>query len=227
MRVADAHHGNAVRRSHWAGWKKTPPKPGCGILLRRPSGPCGQPEGGGSHLPARHVAQPRSPAAHPCRAGQHGPGRRRQMADHGQRGPVPQPEADRHDLPERTGEGPDEARIRYREDACRWKIRDRGGVPPGDRGVLDPRRAEIEAAVAERSADGSGTAANQRLAERAALMTRASKRDVDKEALREHWKEQASTLGLVFSASNEASRESGEAAGKSRADSIHTGNRIE
>ena len=84
--------------------------------------------------------------------------------------------------------------------------------------AFSTRRAEIEAAVAERSADGSGTAANQRLAERAALMTRASKRDVDKEALREHWREQASTLGLVFSASNSASRESGEAIRKSEAD---------
>ena len=71
--------------------------------------------------------------------------------------------------------------------------------------AFSTRRAEIEAAVAERSADGSGTAGNQRLAERAALMTRASKRDVDKEALREHWREQASTLGLDLSASNAAS----------------------
>ena len=84
--------------------------------------------------------------------------------------------------------------------------------------AFSTRRAEIEAAVAERSADGSGTAANPRLAERAALMTRASKRDVDKESLREHWKEQARTLGLDFSASNEASRESGEVIRKSRAD---------
>ena len=84
--------------------------------------------------------------------------------------------------------------------------------------AFSTRRAEIEAAVAERSPDGSGTAGNQRLAERAALMTRASKRDVDKEALREHWREQASTLGLVFSASNEASRESGEVIRKSEAD---------
>ena len=84
--------------------------------------------------------------------------------------------------------------------------------------AFSTRRAEIEAAVAERSPDGSGTAANQRLAERAALMTRASKRDVDKEALQEHWREQARTLGLVFSASNEASRESGEAIRKSEAD---------
>ena len=62
--------------------------------------------------------------------------------------------------------------------------------------AFSTRRAEIEAAVAERSADGSGTAGNQRLAERAALMTRASKRDVDKEALREHWREQAKSVGL-------------------------------
>ncbi len=60
--------------------------------------------------------------------------------------------------------------------------------------AFSTRRAEIEAAVAERGADG--TAANPRLAERAALMTRAHKRDVDKSALRENWQRQAAALGF-------------------------------
>ena len=51
------------------------------------------------------------------------------------------------------------------------------------------RRAEIEAAVAERG--GGSTTDDQRLAQRAALMTRAAKRDVDREALRESWQRQA------------------------------------
>ena len=60
--------------------------------------------------------------------------------------------------------------------------------------AFSTRRAEIEAAVAERGADG--TAGNPRLAERAALMTRATKRDVDKAELRESWQRQAATLGF-------------------------------
>ena len=60
--------------------------------------------------------------------------------------------------------------------------------------AFSTRRAEIEAAVAER-AEG-GTAANPRLAERAALMTRARKREVDKEVLRESWQKQAEGLGF-------------------------------
>ena len=56
------------------------------------------------------------------------------------------------------------------------------------------RRAEIEAAVAERGANG--TAENQRLAQRAALYTRAAKRDVDRTALRESWLGQAAALGF-------------------------------
>ena len=48
--------------------------------------------------------------------------------------------------------------------------------------AISTRRAEIEAGVAERG--GGNTADDQRLAQRAALMTRAAKRDVDREALR-------------------------------------------
>ena len=60
--------------------------------------------------------------------------------------------------------------------------------------AFSTRRKEIEMAVAERS-DGS-TAENPRLAERAALMTRARKRDVDKATLRESWQKQAADLGF-------------------------------
>ena len=60
--------------------------------------------------------------------------------------------------------------------------------------AFSTRRAEIQAAVAERGA--GDTAADPRLAERAALMTRAHKRDVDKAELRESWQRQAAELGF-------------------------------
>ena len=60
--------------------------------------------------------------------------------------------------------------------------------------AFSTRRAAIQKAMAER---GLGDPADSpRLAERAALMTRAHKRDVDKAALREHWKEQAAAMGF-------------------------------
>ena len=60
--------------------------------------------------------------------------------------------------------------------------------------AFSTRRAEIEAAMAERGA--GATAENQRLAQRAALMTRAHKRDVDKAALRRRLGETSHGLGL-------------------------------
>ncbi len=80
--------------------------------------------------------------------------------------------------------------------------------------AFSTRRAEIEAAVAERG--GGGTADNQRLAQRAALMTRAAKRDVDREALRVMWEKQAGALGLDVKAlaADALSREAGRGAGK-------------
>ena len=60
--------------------------------------------------------------------------------------------------------------------------------------AFSTRRAEIEAAVAERG--GANTADDQRLAQRAALMTRAGKRDVDRDALRASWEKQAAALGF-------------------------------
>ena len=60
--------------------------------------------------------------------------------------------------------------------------------------AFSTRRADIEKAMA---ANGlGGPEENQRLAQRAALMTRAHKREVDKEALRNSWQRQAADLGL-------------------------------
>ncbi len=60
--------------------------------------------------------------------------------------------------------------------------------------AFSTRRAEIEAAMAER--DLGSSADNPRLAERAALMTRAKKRDIDRGELRNVWQRQAADLGL-------------------------------
>ncbi len=68
------------------------------------------------------------------------------------------------------------------------------GVPRGVIEAFSTRRAEIEAAMEERGL--GATAENPRIAERAALMTRAAKRDVDRDALREVWERQATDLGL-------------------------------
>ena len=79
--------------------------------------------------------------------------------------------------------------------------------------AFSTRRAEIEAAVAER---GLGeTAGNPRLAERAALMTRVHKRDVDKTALRNVWEKQADGLG--FDARALAAEAMSRAAGRENA----------
>ncbi len=66
------------------------------------------------------------------------------------------------------------------------------GVPRETVEAFSTRRAEIEAAMEERGL--GGTAENQHLARRAALMTRAAKRDVDRDALRETWAGQAAHL---------------------------------
>ena len=68
------------------------------------------------------------------------------------------------------------------------------GVPRKVIETFSTRRAEIEAAMEERNLGTS--AENQRLAERATLMTRAYKRDVDKAALRGIWERQAADLGF-------------------------------
>ena len=73
--------------------------------------------------------------------------------------------------------------------------------------AFSTRRAEIEAAMAERGLGTSGD--NPRLAERASLMTRAKKRDIDRGELRGVWERQAADLGL------DARALVAEAAGKS------------
>ena len=60
--------------------------------------------------------------------------------------------------------------------------------------AFSTRRTEIEAAMAERGLGAS--ADNPRLAERASLMTRAKKRDIDRGELRGVWERQAADLGL-------------------------------
>ena len=81
--------------------------------------------------------------------------------------------------------------------------------------AFSTRRAEIEAAMEGR---GLGTTAeNPHLARRAALMTRAAKREVDRDALRETWARQAAALGfdakgLVASAMERAGVEKARAA---------------
>ena len=60
--------------------------------------------------------------------------------------------------------------------------------------AFSSRRAEIEAAMEERGLGAS--ADNPRIAERAALMTRAKKRDIDRDELRGVWQKQAADLSL-------------------------------
>ena len=69
-----------------------------------------------------------------------------------------------------------------------------GGVSRPMVEAFSTRRAEIEAAMAERSLGDS--ADNPRLAERAALMTRAAKRDIDRDELTGVWEKQAADLGF-------------------------------
>ena len=68
------------------------------------------------------------------------------------------------------------------------------GVPREAINAFSTRRAEIEAAMAERGMGESKD--NPHLAARAALMTRAAKRDIDRGALDRSWKRQAKTIGF-------------------------------
>ena len=91
------------------------------------------------------------------------------------------------------------------------------GVPRATVEAFSTRRAEIEAAMAKH---GLGDPAeNQSLAQRAALMTRAHKRDVDKEALRQSWEKQAAGLGFDARtlAAEAVPREAGKDAGRAAA----------
>ena len=71
--------------------------------------------------------------------------------------------------------------------------------------AFSTRRAEIEAAMHERGLGDPGS--NPLLAARAALMTRAQKRDVDKEVLHESWREQAAALGFSADKVSDAARD--------------------
>ena len=85
------------------------------------------------------------------------------------------------------------------------------GVPRPVVEAFSTRRAEIEAGMAER---GMGTPSdNPRLAERAALVSRAAKRDIDRDELTAVWQRQAADLGfdaraLTAEAAKGAERES-------------------
>ena len=68
------------------------------------------------------------------------------------------------------------------------------GVPRKVIETFSTRRTEIEAAIRERELGAPGD--NPRLADRAALMTRAAKRDVDKAELMRSWSRQATELGF-------------------------------
>ena len=68
------------------------------------------------------------------------------------------------------------------------------GVPREAIEAFSSRRAEIEAAMEERGLGVSGD--NPRIAERAALMTRAKKRDIDRDELSGVWQRQAADIGL-------------------------------
>ncbi len=79
----------------------------------------------------------------------------------------------------------------------RFEIAGAPGRSPVSRSIVEAfstRRAEIEAAMDARSQGDPGS--NPHLAARAALMTRAHKREVDRDALRESWQRQASELGF-------------------------------
>ena len=68
------------------------------------------------------------------------------------------------------------------------------GIPREVIEAFSTRRAEIQAAMKDRGFDDPSD--NKRLADRAALMTRAAKRDVDKGELRQVWDRQAQSLGF-------------------------------
>ena len=195
-----AAHDAAVRRIDWleASTIQTRMKePESGMLVHT----------GGQKMVAatfRHEVSRNLAASQPRGSCQHGAGGRRQMAHDVERVPVPAPETDRHGVQERAGAGLEELghRVEKTHADGRFEI---AGVPRSAIDAFSTRRAEIEASMAER---GLGDpASNPHLAERAALMTRARKRDVDREALHGNWREQAASLGFSADAVIEAARQ--------------------
>ena len=79
------------------------------------------------------------------------------------------------------------------------------GVPRAAIDAFSTRRAEIEAAMEARGLGDPSS--NPHLAERAALMTRAHKRDVDREVLRQSWREHAAAMGFSAERVCERARE--------------------
>ena len=78
------------------------------------------------------------------------------------------------------------------------------GVPRDVIDAFSTRRAEIETAMDARGLGDPGS--NPHLAARAALVTRAHKRDVDRETLRESWRDQALAAGFSADAAVETAR---------------------
>ncbi len=74
--------------------------------------------------------------------------------------------------------------------------------------AFSSRRAEIEAAMAERGMGESKD--NPHLAARAALMTRAAKRDIDRGELGRSWQRQVTELGFSAATVREAARQRGQ-----------------
>ena len=83
--------------------------------------------------------------------------------------------------------------------------------------AFSTRRAEIQAAMAERNL--GSPADNPRLAERAALMTRSAKRDIDRDELTGIWQKQAADLG--FDARELVAEAEREVASKTAAPAVH------
>ena len=115
-RIVEAHDRAVKRTLSWVERNVAETRmkdPETGRMVR-----AGRSEDGGRDLPARRLAQSRSPASHPFGDRQHGPGRGRQVADHVQREALCLEDADRRHVPERTGAGSGQARLRDREDPC-------------------------------------------------------------------------------------------------------------
>ena len=83
--------------------------------------------------------------------------------------------------------------------------------------AFSTRRAEIQAAMAERNL--GDPADNPRLAERAALMTRSTKRDIDRDELTGIWQKQAAELG--FDARELVAEAERDVASKTAAPAVH------
>ena len=95
------------------------------------------------------------------------------------------------------------------------------GVPREVVAAFSTRRAEIEAAMEARGLGAS--ADNPRLAERAALMTRAARRDIDRRELSGVWRHQAADLGFDAKAPVAEAAERSVSADRETADRARNG----